>query len=204
MRHQGRITRWKDDKGFGFITPNGGGREVFAHIRSFSNRHIRPAGDELVSYELKTDAKGRFQAHGIAFVGDRTTPSSPTRRSNILLLFAVLFLALIAAMVFVDRLPNVVLWLYLGASVIAFVAYALDKSAAIHDRWRTPESTLHLFSLIGGWPGALAAQRLVRHKSSKPSFQALFWLTVAINCCAFGWLFTTAGSEALRGLIGGA
>lgn len=202
MRHQGRITRWKDDEGFGFITPNRGGREVFAHIRSFSNRHKRPAGDELVSYELKLDARGRLQAHGIAFVGDRTTPSSSTRRSIFPPLFAVLFLAFIAAMVFVGRVPHVVLWLYLGASMIAFVAYALDKSAAIHARRRTEESTLHLLGLIGGWPGALAAQQLLRHKSSKPSFQAGFWLTVAINCGAFGWLFTTAGEDALRVFAG--
>ena len=202
MRHQGRITRWKDDEGFGFITPNRGGREVFAHIRSFSNRNKRPAGDELVSYELKLDARGRLQAHGIAFVGDRTTPSSSTRRSIFPPLFAVFFLAFIAAMVFVGRVPHVVLWLYLGASMIAFVAYALDKSAAIHARRRTEESTLHLLGLIGGWPGALAAQQLLRHKSSKPSFQAGFWLTVAINCGAFGWLFTTAGEDALRVFAG--
>ena len=204
MRHQGRITRWKDDKGFGFITPNGGGREVFAHIRSFSNRHIRPADDELVSYELKLDARGRVQAHDIAFVVDRTTPSSSTRRSNFPPLFAVFFLAFVAAMVIVGRLPNVVLWLYLGASMIAFVAYALDKSAAIHARRRTEESTLHLIGLIGGWPGALAAQQLLRHKSSKASFQGVFWVTVAVNCCGLGWLLTTAGTDALRDFIGGA
>jgi uncharacterized membrane protein YsdA (DUF1294 family)/cold shock CspA family protein len=204
MRHQGRITHWKDDKGFGFITPNGGGRQVFAHIRSFSNRQKRPTGDELVTYELTTDAKGRVQAHGIAFVGDRTTPSSSTRRSNFPPLFAVLFLAFIAAMVFAGRLPYAVLWLYLGASLIAFVAYAFDKSAAIDARWRTQESTLHLLGLIGGWPGALAAQQLLRHKSRKVSFQAVFWVTVAVNSCGFGWLLTAAGTDALRAFIGGA
>lgn len=204
MRHQGRITHWKNDKGFGFITPNGGGQPVFAHVRFFSNRQRRPSGDELVSYELKTDANGRVQAHGIAFVGDRTTPCSPTRRSNILLLFAPLFLVFVATVVFAGWLPRAVLGLYLGASMIAFVAYALDKSAAIKARRRTQESTLHLLGLIGGWPGALAAQQLLRHKSSKLSFQAVFWVTVAVNCCGFGWLFTTTSTDALRAFIGGA
>ena len=81
-----------------------------------------------------------------------------------------------------------VLRLYLGASGITFLVYALDKSAARRDRWRTRESTLHLLSLIGGWPGALAAQQLLRHKSAKPSFQAMFWLTVAVNVAVVGWL----------------
>mgnify|MGYP003575355255 CR=1 FL=1 len=27
MRYQGKITEWKDDQGFGFVTPNGGGKK---------------------------------------------------------------------------------------------------------------------------------------------------------------------------------
>lgn len=41
MRYQGKITDWKDDKGFGFVTPNGGGPRVFVHIKSFSSRQRR-------------------------------------------------------------------------------------------------------------------------------------------------------------------
>ncbi|MCU0809457.1 MAG: cold shock and DUF1294 domain-containing protein [Thiobacillaceae bacterium] len=204
MRHQGRITHWKNDKGFGFITPKGGGEPVFAHLRSFSNRKKRPAGNELVTYELKTDAEGRAQAHSVAFVGERTTVSSPPRRSNILLLFALLFIVFVATMVFSGRLPYAMLWLYLGASMLAFIAYAFDKSAAIKARRRTGESSLHLLGLIGGWPGALAAQQLLRHKSSKASFQGMFLVTVAVNCCGLGWLLTTAGRDALRAFIGSA
>lgn len=154
--------------------------------------------------ELKPDSRGRSQAHRVAFVGERATTSTPTQHSNILLLFALLFLVFVATMVFAGWLPYAVLWLYLGASMIAFAAYALDKSAAIHARRRTRESTLHLLGLIGGWPGALAAQQLLRHKSSKASFQGMFWGTVAVNCCGLGWLFSTAGTDTLRRFIGGA
>jgi uncharacterized membrane protein YsdA (DUF1294 family) len=90
----------------------------------------------------------------------------------------------------------------LGASAAAFLVYALDKSAARNDRWRTQESTLHMFGLIGGWPGALAAQGLLRHKSKKQSFQVVFWATVVANCGALGWLFSPSGSSALRSILG--
>ena len=70
-------------------------------------------------------------------------------------------------------------------SVIAFVAYGLDKAAARTGHWRTAEGTLHLFSLAGGWPGALLAQQFLRHKTSKQSFIAVSWFAVAINVAAF-------------------
>ena len=80
------------------------------------------------------------------------------------------------------------LWAYMGLSVLAFVAYALDNSAARHGRWRTSEQSLHLFGIAGGWPGALLAQQLLRHKTAKPSFVAVFWGTVVVNVVAFvGW-----------------
>lgn len=202
MRHQGRITRWKDDQGFGFITPNGGGDSVFVHIKSFSGRQRRPAGNELVTYELRHDARGRPQADSVAFVGERASSPGPSGRGNVPLLFSAAFLAFVVGSVVTGRLSVTVAGFYLAASVAAFVAYALDKSAARNDRWRTPESTLHLFALAGGWPGALAAQRLLRHKSSKRSFQAVFWATVLINCAALAWLAVAPGAAAIRAALG--
>jgi cold shock CspA family protein len=70
MRHQGEITDWKNNRGFGFITPKGGGEKVFVHIKSFINRQRRPVGNEIVTYELKTDDKGRMQALSVAFDGE--------------------------------------------------------------------------------------------------------------------------------------
>jgi len=202
MRYQGRITKWKDDKGFGFITPNGGSEQVFVHISSFSNRQRRPEGNEIVTYELKVDAKGRAQANTVAFVGERPTPSAPPGRSNFPPVFAVCFLVFVVVAVVAGRLPIAVLALYLVASLVAFFAYAFDKSAALRNQWRTQESTLHLFALLGGWPGALAAQRLLRHKSAKASFQATFWVTVVLNCGALGWLFLPSGARALQSVLG--
>ncbi len=202
MRYQGRITTWKDDKGFGFITPNGGGEQVFVHINSFSNRQRRPEGNELVTYEPTVDGKGRAQAKAVAFVGERPTPPKASSRSNFPPIFAVCFLVFVVGTVVAGRLPSAVIALYTIASIVAFFAYAFDKSAALRNQWRTQESTLHLFALLGGWPGALAAQRLLRHKSAKASFQATFWVTVALTCGALGWLLSPSGTRTLNALLG--
>ncbi|MGQ5487701.1 cold-shock protein [Thauera sp. ZXT1-4] len=78
MSLQGKVTTWKDDRGFGFITPTGGGEPVFLHVSSLTNRQRRPQRDELVSYELATDAKGRRQAKAVTFVGERAVaPAAP-------------------------------------------------------------------------------------------------------------------------------
>ncbi len=202
MRYQGRITDWKDDKGFGFITPNGGSERVFVHIKSFSNRQMRPAGNELVTYDLRHDAKGRPQAGSVAFVGRQAAPPGPPDRSTFPLILAAAFLAFVAALTLAGKLPAAVAGVYLVASLVAFVAYAFDKSAARNGQWRTPESTLHLFALAGGWPGALLAQRLLRHKSRKQSFQFVFWVTVVLNGCALAWFYSGSGAEALRSMLG--
>ena len=204
MRCQGKISRWKDAQGFGFISPHGGGQPVFVHIKSFTNRQRRPADDDSVSYERKTDASGRPQAINVAFAEERVPPARPAGRSHAALILALGFLVMVEGLVMAGRLPLAVIGLYLLASVIAFIAYALDKSAAQHQQWRTRESTLHLLALIGGWPGALAAQRLLRHKSGKPSFQHLFRLTVILNCGALGWSLSTSGAGLLRAVLAAA
>lgn len=204
MRHSGRITTWKDEQGFGFITSDSGGEQVFVHVKSFLNRQLRPVGSEVVTYQLTKDAKGRARAENVTLAGDRSPIAISSAIGPALLTLATLFLMFVAASVFAGKLPLAILGLYLGASAVAFLAYALDKSAARSDRWRTKESTLHLFALVGGWPGALAAQRLLRHKSRKLSFQVLFWATVLLNCGALGWLFSPAGSAALRHILGAA
>jgi uncharacterized membrane protein YsdA (DUF1294 family) len=70
---------------------------------------------------------------------------------------------------------------------VAFLMYGADKSAAKQGRWRTSESTLHTIALVGGWPGALVARRVFRHKTTKQPFRTIFWLTVIANCVALAW-----------------
>jgi uncharacterized membrane protein YsdA (DUF1294 family) len=81
----------------------------------------------------------------------------------------------------------------MAASLLAFLAYALDKSAARRGAWRTSEGTLHMLAVVGGWPGALLAQQLLRHKSTKAEFRAVFWFTVVLNVTGFVVLCSPIG-----------
>ena len=201
MRYQGRITQWKDEQGFGFITPNGGGDAVFLHIKALVSRQRRPAADMLVTYELSSDARGRPRAERVALVGERLPAQSRSGRGVLPQVLALGFATALLAGGLSGALPWVVPGIYLLASGVACVAYAVDKSAARSGRWRTPESTLHLFGLACGWPGAVMAQRWLRHKSSKRSFLRMFWVTAVLNVAALGWVFTAEQALPLCALL---
>lgn len=116
-------------------------------------------------------------------------PAAPDSRQSsgisggALLLWAVLLIA-----------PGIAVWRLLptlAAQIVSswvllvstgtFGLYAWDKRRAQQGGQREPENRLHLLELIGGWPGAFLAQRLVRHKNAKPSFQLIFWLIVLLH-----------------------
>lgn len=88
------------------------------------------------------------------------------------------------------KLPWWVIAASLALNLLAFLLYWKDKSAAEKRQWRVKESTLHLWSLLGGWGGAWFAQQVLRHKSRKASFLQVYWFTVAAHCTAVGyWLY---------------
>lgn len=101
---------------------------------------------------------------------------------------ALLFIGLIVAAALTGRIAWGLAGLYLGMSAISFVAYAVDKHAARRQRRRTPESTLHTLAICGGWPGALLAQEVLRHKTRKTAFRRVFWLTVVVNVAVLAGL----------------
>jgi uncharacterized membrane protein YsdA (DUF1294 family) len=102
---------------------------------------------------------------------------------------ASLFIVALFAAAVLGTVPFAVPVGYLAISIVTFGAYGADKSAARAHTWRTPETTLHVLALVGGWPGAAIAQAILHHKSKKTSFQVTFWATVACNCGALAWLW---------------
>ena len=82
MRQQGRISEWKDDRGFGFITPQGGGAPIFVHVSAFDRSQVRPLLNAEVTYEIEVDPKKGLRAVNVSYVGGGKTAKRPTQRSN--------------------------------------------------------------------------------------------------------------------------
>lgn len=202
MRLAGRITDWNDDKGFGFVVPNGGGDRAFVHINDFQRGSRRPVSGDLISYLPARDGKGRLQARQIRHAGQRIeAPRQPSRVPRAALGAAALIA--IAAAAAMGAIPVVMAVVYFAASGLAWLMYWVDKAAARRDARRTPENTLHLVGLCGGWPGALIAQQQFRHKTVKQPFQSVFWVTVALNLAAAWWLVSTDMATDLARIFGG-
>jgi uncharacterized membrane protein YsdA (DUF1294 family)/cold shock CspA family protein len=196
MKAQGKIVTWNDEKGFGFIAPSSGGNQVFVHIKAFPRGASRPAVGTDVKYCPSNDAQGRARAEKVRIVGTTICLGLASKA----FIVAMLFLTAVAVMSISGLLPAEIFWLYFIMSILTFGMYARDKSAAKKNALRAPEKTLHILALLGGWPGALYAQQLLRHKSSKASFRTVFWVTLALNVFCLGgylmlpnsaWLYKT-------------
>ena len=78
------------------------------------------------------------------------------------------------------------------ASAVTAILYGWDKWAASRGRRRVPEKTLLTCSILGGWPGGLAAGRLLHHKTRKASYRIRFALCAAANVvCLIAVVFAT-------------
>jgi len=197
MRLKGKLLKWHEEKAFGFITPNGGGDDVFIHKSALSNRQRPPQLNDVITFTISQDKQGRFCASDATFTGEKLKITQAKKVNKFSIYLSVSFLTLITVAFMLAYLPRNLVLLYFGASLVAFISYAYDKSKAKRGAWRTPESTLHLLALAGGWPGAAIAQQTLRHKTKKRAFRLVYWLTVMINCSLLIWLLSPKGSNLL-------
>ena len=118
----------------------------------------------------------------------------PLRRNRFYLLNSAL---IIGVAYFIEthyfRVQNVfsykMLLLFLVFQIITinfttFIAYGVDKRAAIKKNWRIPENDLHMLEFLGGWIGAWLAQKFFHHKTAKKSFQNMYKLMIVLEFAA--------------------
>lgn len=205
MQFAGTIKTWNDERGFGFIEPTLGGEDIFVHAKAYRSGAARPAIGQRVTFEVEANPDGRKRARQVELIqparrrvraaARRRPPPGGALSYLAIALFGLVFLAAASFC----QVPGWVGLLYLVASIVAFLAYAIDKSAATSGAWRISENTLLLLGLAGGWPGAIVAQRLLRHKSVKQPFRTAFWGTVLLNALAFMALAATDAYPLLQG-----
>lgn len=135
---------------------------------------------------------GRYDQYAPTPSSDKSRDLSRPLPSALSWIVLVAFVGAIAVAYFVVPVPLWIVGVYAVMSVIAFVAYGIDKSAARKNGWRISEDTLLVLGLLGGWPGALVAQQLFRHKTRKRSFRRAFWGTVVVNVLALSGVIALA------------
>ncbi len=181
-RFRGTLVKWNDARGFGFIEPDADPRDrIFLHVESYRSPE-RPKVGDRVDFELQKRPDGRYRAVW-------AHPESVARRPNarghlgralmaILCFFASIWVALESGFVWL-------IFLYPVGSLTTLIAYWLDKAAAQESGQRVSEETLHMFELLGGWPGALIGQQALRHKTVKESYQRVFSAITWVH--TLGW-----------------
>ena len=190
--YQGRIINWNDEKGYGFIQLMPGHENLFFHISTFAYHHRRPAADTAVTVLAIPGNKGGWQASRVLLrehehaimedsIYDIAEHSQPKKLEGytyaVLDILYFLSLTLISAPL---GITSAIL------SVLTVALYRHDKHAAERGGQRVPDTALHLASLLGGWPGALIARPLLRHKLNQKRFRGFFWASIVAN---FGILY---------------
>jgi uncharacterized membrane protein YsdA (DUF1294 family)/cold shock CspA family protein len=198
---RGRVSVWNDDRGFGFIEPESGGDRAFFHISGVVHGAPRPSVGDFVSYEMAVSPDGKARAVGVGPAGLTAVSNALMSKRVALSVASILVFPLLWWLAALGKFPLILFWVFTGMSAVTFIRYGFDKWAAKREEQRTPEKTLQLCALLGGWPGALLAQQVFHHKSSKRSFQVTFWCMVALNCCTLGFLLSPAGAAFIRKLL---
>lgn len=199
---RGKLVKWNDDRGFGFIQPENQSQEIFLHVSDVDRSIRAPRVGDIILYQTVSGKQGKLRASFAKIEGatapkalSQTLASAPAKSpalkaepGNLSLEIGLLVvLPIVGSIHFTLTQRNPLpLLLYPIMSAITYILYQEDKSRAQQQRWRISENTLHLLELCGGWSGAYVAQRLLRHKSSKPSYQFEFCVIIAIHLV--GWI----------------
>lgn len=169
----GKIDEWDERRGYGYVRT---GRErIFLHAREFAERHQKTGRGDLIAFEMGEDRKGRPCAKSVCTVktGSRLSASDFLSLTVLLLLPGMAAANLPVALWKVSLVGGVI-------SVFSWFQYCADKGRAKAGEWRISESRMLIWDLLGGWPGGFLAQKHLRHKTVKRSYQACFWGIVAL------------------------
>ncbi|MDD5036558.1 MAG: DUF1294 domain-containing protein [Methylococcaceae bacterium] len=190
---KGNLVLWNDEKGFGFVRPESGEKDFFLHISAITNYRKglsrRPAVGDVVHYQpvRSAEAQGQRRLSQAIVMGLNEgalgfdTDAGETKLASVgikLVVGAPILLSIYVLWHIGNPIP---LFSYVFMSALSTLYYGADKQRALTHGWRIPEKYLHVFELLGGWPGALLSQKAFRHKYKKSDYQRIFWGIIGLH-----------------------
>lgn len=201
MRDQGRLIEWFDDKGYGFIQPNDPDKDrVFLHIKDFARPGPRPIVGCALDYQVILDERGRYRAQQVVYLKASQVkpradvvskpPQRPAAKRPAMQILCVAYILVLAVLTLTGLLHGLLLLLISLMNALSYWLYAQDKEAAQLGHRRIPEQSLHLVSVLGGWPAAWLAQEKMRHKTQKQPFRKIYFCTIGLNILLILWFIS--------------
>ncbi len=189
---RGILVLWNDEKGFGFVRPESGEKDLFIHISAIKNYQKglsrRPAIGDSVYYQplsqVEAESQRRITRAAVAGINEGLfgfdAEQGPWWKALLLKMLAGAPILLSFYLIWRTGNP-IPLVSYIFMSALSSLYYAVDKRRALTHSWRIPEIYLHCFELLGGWPGALLSQKAFRHKNRKGRYRRIFWEIVTLH-----------------------
>ncbi len=105
---KGVLKTWKEDRGFGFIKPDDGGKDIFIHISALGAVSRRPITGDVIYYQIAKDNRGKYKAinaqiEGVSLIDDKAEDLLKTgSRKKMAVVMAIGLIIIIAVAVFLS------------------------------------------------------------------------------------------------------
>lgn len=113
LRIKGKLVSWDASKGYGFISPSTSGKNIFIHKSDCSDRKRQPQINDIITFTLSKDKKGRPCATDATFTGEKLIKKQSRGLGKFGVYLALTFIAVLLVTVSVSNTPIELAYIYI-------------------------------------------------------------------------------------------